>query len=69
MAYFDGDELKTVDVKFVKHQTEHGHVGRVSVLGTKILKRHYLVLPSYEQGLKKKKLKARKEESAKYVSR
>ena len=61
--------MKTVDVKFVKHQTEHGHVGRVSVLGTKILKRRYLVIPSYEQGLKKKKLKARKEESAKYVSR
>eukprot|EP00984_Skeletonema_dohrnii_P033222 scaffold29063_cov67-Skeletonema_dohrnii-CCMP3373.AAC.1 len=68
MTYFDGDKLKTVDVKVVKYQTEHGHVGRVSVLGTKVLKRPYLVLPSYEKGIGKKNLKARKEESAKYVS-
>ncbi len=67
VTYFDGDEYETVDIKWVKYQAEHGDIGMVSVLGTKILMRRYLVLPLYE-GVRGKSLTDFKKESAKHVS-
>ena len=68
MQYMDGNELKSTDVFVVSHTANHGAIGKVTKLGSKVLPRAYLVHPVWYNEPVCRTLNQRRELSAKFVS-